>query len=111
MGLLESRYFAAVAVHAGALQPGEADWLPAEAVRKIPFHLAVGVHDPYVPLERARATRDGLAAAGIPVELIEMPNHDHWYYDAAPRINKTAWTFLAAHELQTDPVFEPRHFQ
>lgn len=111
MGLLESRYFAAAALHAGAFSAGTEEWLPAEATRKIPFHIAVGTRDPYVPLARARATRDALAAAGIPVELVEMPNHDHWYYDRARRINRTAWEFLSAHALDEDPVFEVRRFR
>lgn len=111
MGLLESRYFAAAALHAGALSPGTEEWLPAKAERKIPYHMAVGTRDAYVPLERARATRDALAAAGIPVELVEMPNHDHWYYDLAPRINRAAWEFLSAHALEEEPVFEKHRFQ
>ena len=111
MGLLESRYFAAVAVHAGALQNGSETWLPERATRKIPIYIAVGDRDAYFPLPTVHATGDALEAEGIPVTLVEMPNHDHWYYDKAPRINAAAWEFLSAHALEDDPVYEERRFQ
>ena len=110
MGLLESRYFAAVAVHAGALRDA-IDWLPSFASRKIPIYIAVGDRDAYFPLDSVRATRDALDAEGIPVTLVEMPNHDHWYYDKAPRINAAAWEFLEGHSLGEDPVYEERAFE
>ena len=106
MGLLESRYFAAVAIHAGAFNEGEEKWLMARAKRKIPFHLAAGDRDERVPLAAVRATRDALRAGGFPVELVEMRNHDHWYYDLAPQINRSAWAFFAAHPLAEDPAYE-----
>jgi poly(3-hydroxybutyrate) depolymerase len=111
MGLLESRYFAAVAVHAGALHEDEEKWLLAQAKRKIPFHLAVGDRDQGLPLAEVRATRDALKAGGFPVELVEMANHDHWYYDLAPKINAAAWTFFAAHALAEDPAYEEHNLQ
>ena len=106
MGLLESRYFAAVALHAGAFNEGEEKWLLSQAKRKIPFHLAVGDRDERVPPAVVRATRDALRTGGFPVELVEMSNHGHWYYDLAPKINRAAWTFFAAHPLAEDPVYE-----
>jgi len=108
MGCLESRYFAAVAIHAGSFIEGEEKWLPSRATRKIPFHLAVGDRDAYFPLPTVRATRDALKDQGFPVELVEMPKHDHWYYDLAPKINEAALTFLSAHSLAEDPVYEER---
>ncbi len=111
MGLLESRYFAAVAIHAGAFHESEEKWLLAQAKRKIPFHLAVGNRDERVPVAVVRSTRNALEVAGFPVELIEMANHDHWYYDLAPKINRAAWTFLAAHPLAADPVYEDFNLQ
>jgi poly(3-hydroxybutyrate) depolymerase len=111
MGLLESRYFAAVAIHAGAFNEGEAKWLVSQAKRRIPFHIAVGDRDQGLPLAVVRLTRDTLKAGGFPVELVEMANHDHWYYDLAPKINRAAWTFLAAHPLAEDPVYEEVNLQ
>ncbi|HVT56952.1 MAG TPA: PHB depolymerase family esterase [Thermoanaerobaculia bacterium] len=111
IGLLESRYFAAVAIHAGAFHDGEEKWLLPLAKRKLPFHLAVGDRDQGLPLAVVRATRDALKSGGFPVELVEMARHDHWYYDQAPTINQAAWTFLATHALPEDPVYEERSFQ
>ena len=44
----------------------------------------------YFPLKIVRATRDALKAKGFPVELIEIPNHDHWYYDQAVKIQSNS---------------------
>jgi poly(3-hydroxybutyrate) depolymerase len=111
MGLLESRYFAAVAIHAGAFNEGEEKWLLSQAKRKIPFHLAVGDRDQGLPLAVVRATRQALESDGFPVELDEIANHDHWYYDLAPKINAAAWRFFAVHVLAEDPVYEERNLQ
>jgi poly(3-hydroxybutyrate) depolymerase len=108
MSLMESEYFAAGAVHAGALPPRSSD-LPDLAKRKIPIHIQVGDSDRSFPLKAVRETRDMLNAKGFAVELTEIPNHDHWYYDLAPKINRTAWDFLKSHQLDADPIY--RKFQ
>lgn len=59
MSLLEPEYFAAVAVHAGAL-PSAAYPLMERANRKIPIAIFVGTNDQYFPLPIVRATRDAL---------------------------------------------------
>jgi poly(3-hydroxybutyrate) depolymerase len=104
MGLFESEYFAAIAIHAGALRPSDGE-IAARATRKIPFHIAVGTVDPNFPLEAVRGTRDLLLKNGFSVELIEMKGHDHWYYDLAPKINATAWSFLKDKKLADDPQY------
>jgi dipeptidyl aminopeptidase/acylaminoacyl peptidase len=53
-----------------------------------------------------RATGDALKAKGFTVDLIEIPNHDHWYYDQASKFNQTAWTFLKKYELDADPFYQ-----
>lgn len=111
MGLLESRYFAAAALHAGALATGTETWLPTKAVRKIPIHIAVGTRDLYFPLHRVRGTRDALEGAGIPVTLVEIPRHDHNYYGKSKVINRAAWEFLSGHALDSEPVFEEHRFE
>ena len=105
MSLMESEYFAATAIHAGALR-GEEDELIKLAKRKIPISIQVGDSDNFFPLTEVRATRDALKAADIPIDLIEIKNHDHWYYDKAPKFNQTAWEFLKQHELQADPQYQ-----
>ena len=109
MSLLESEYFAAAAIHAGALS-NEDDGLIELAKRKTPISIQVGDSDQYFPLAAVRATKDRLNAAGFSVELIEIPNHDHWYYDMAPKINRTAWDFLKKHELAADPKYRKYNF-
>jgi poly(3-hydroxybutyrate) depolymerase len=106
MALYESEYFAAAAIHAGALRP-EDEKIIRLATRKIPIHIAVGDRDQFFPLAAVRATRDALVANGFQVGLSEMKGHDHWYYDLAPKINAEAWDFLKQQKL-TD---EPRYIQ
>ena len=45
----------------------------AAANRRTPFFMAHGVHDPLIPLARARSARDALTALGYPVEWHEYP--------------------------------------
>lgn len=97
--LVEADYFAAVATHAGLLQPA-AHSLIGRASRKIPIAMWVGTEDRYVPLKLARQTLAILVEGGLPADLIELEGHTHWYYDAAPRINAQAWEFLQDKALE-----------
>ena len=76
------------------------------AKRKIPISIQVGDSDQFFPLKEVRATRDALKEAGFPVDLIEIENHDHWYYDKASKFNQTAWEFLKKYELDSDPRYQ-----
>jgi len=105
MSLMESQYFAAAAIHAGALSD-DASQVIRLAKRKIPISIQVGDSDEFFPLKVVRATRDALKEAGIPVDLIEIPNHDHWYYDKAAKFNQTAWEFLKKYELEGEPRYQ-----
>jgi poly(3-hydroxybutyrate) depolymerase len=107
LGLMESEYFAAVAIHAGGWREKSEFELLKRGRRKIPIAIWVGDRDQYFSLNSVHATRDALLAGGFPVELTEMPNHDHWYYDLAPKINQAAWQFLQRYELPAAPHFEP----
>jgi poly(3-hydroxybutyrate) depolymerase len=109
MSLLESQYFAATAVHAGALRPEEFKYIDL-AQRKIPIFIQVGDVDPFFSLKVVRATRDALKAKGFSVELTELPGHDHNYYDVASKINNSAWEFLKKYELESDPVYRTFQF-
>lgn len=110
MSLHESQYFAATAIHAGALQEQEYAVIDL-AKRKIPLAIWVGTVDQYFPLAVVRATRDAMNARGFDVQLTEMPGHDHWYYDLAPKINKEAWEFLKKYELTEDPQYTQYQFR
>jgi poly(3-hydroxybutyrate) depolymerase len=105
LGLMESEYFAAVAVHAGALSPEMAPILD-QAPRKIPMAIWVGTNDSFFPLKVVRDTRDVLDARGFNTQLIEIKNHTHDYYSSASSINKEAWAFLQQHKLAADPKFQ-----
>ncbi len=105
-GLLESRYFAAVALSAGAFQSSGEFRLLDFARRKIPFADFVGTEDQYFPLPTVRATRDAFVAAGLPFELTEMKGRDHNYSRFAGQINEQAWSFLATHPLPTNPTYD-----
>jgi poly(3-hydroxybutyrate) depolymerase len=109
MSLMESQYFAACAIHAGALPPSSYD-LADSAKRKIPMFIQVGDSDRSFPLKVVRETRDFLSSKGFAVELTELAGHDHWYYDLAPKINRTAWDFLKKYELGADPVYRKFRF-
>ena len=107
--LMESEYFAATAIHAGALAPDDRELIQM-AKRKIPMFIQVGDSDQSFPLKAVRATRDLLNQNGFSVEVTEIPKHDHWYYDLAPKINLAAWDFLKKYELNQDPVYRTFHF-
>ena len=109
MSLMQSQYFAATAIHAGVLDEDDGDLIET-AKRKIPIFIQVGDRDPGLPVKAVRATRDALTAKGFAVELTELPNHDHWYYDLAPKINRTAWDFLKKYELEGDPIYRAFEF-
>lgn len=111
MSLLESRYFAATALHAGALKQGGQELsLMENAERKIPFSIFVGTDDPFFPLTVVRATRDALKEHGFPVELTEIKGHTHNYYSRSSEINKSAWEFLRKQELEEEPVYRQYSF-
>jgi len=110
MSLYESEYFAAAAIHAGALDSRSLE-LTSLAKRKTPIYIQVGTVDLSFPLPDVRRTRDALVAKGFTVQLTEIPGHDHWYYDLAPKINEAAWHFLQDKELAVDPHFEEYSFK
>lgn len=95
LALEQSDYYAAIAVHAGALTIDRV----ADTKRKVPISIQVGTEDRYFPLDAVRQTRDAFQDAGFPVELIEIKGHTHWYYDSSKKINQHAWEFLSSHQL------------
>jgi len=105
MAILESEYFAAVAVHAGALTP---DFVPfvERAKRKIPIAIWVGTNDTFFPLKPVRATRDALNQQGFSAELTELNGHTHNYYGRSSEINKAVWAFLQSKRLEKDPRYQ-----
>lgn len=105
LALLESEYFAAAAVHAGALRPGDEPYI-GRARRKTPISIIVGTNDPFFPLAAVRATRDMLNPRGFSVQLSEIKNHTHDYYARSAEINTIVWNYLKGNELSVDPKYE-----
>jgi poly(3-hydroxybutyrate) depolymerase len=105
MGLLESEYFAAVAVHAGVVNPQMAPILD-QAPRKIPMAIWVGTNDAFFPLAAVRNTRDAVNAKGFNLQLTEIKGHTHDYYGIAGDVNKKVWAFLSAHKLEAPPRYQ-----
>jgi poly(3-hydroxybutyrate) depolymerase len=105
LALLESRYFAAAAVHAGVIGPGMMRFVD-EAPRKIPIAIWVGTNDAFFPVPAVRATRDALNAHGFNAQLTEIKNHTHDYYGSSGDINRQVWAFLKEHRLTADPQFQ-----
>ena len=106
MSLMESQYFAAAAIHAGALRSDREFSLIDLPKRKIPISIQVGDSDAFFSLKEVRATSKALQEAGFPVDMVEIKNHDHNYYGGAPKFNQTAWEFLKKHELPEDPLYQ-----
>lgn len=110
LGPLESEYFAAVAVLAGALNPTERVFL-REARRKIPIGMWHGKVDRIVAIQIGRDTRDMFKALEFPVTFNEIDSHGHDYFSRSKRINDEVWAFLKAHALTADPIYRPYTFK
>jgi len=105
MGVLESEYLAAVAVHAGAVSPSVVPYI-AKAPRKIPIAVWVGTNDPSFPVRQVRESLELLNRQDFNVELTEINGHTHNYYGRSSEINKAAWAFLQGKRLEKDPQYQ-----
>lgn len=110
MAMLESRYFAAVAVHAGAWrEPAEFRAL-AYAERKIPLKIIVGDRDEFFSASAIHRTESALKAAGFPIKIEMVPGQHHAYTaEIAPSVNDSAWRFLSSQALAEAPGFTVYH--
>jgi predicted esterase len=103
LALLESEYFAAAAVHAGAWRERAAFGAISYAKRKIPVSIFIGDLDEFFPLRSVRQTERALRDAGHPVSVTVLKGHTHWYRRVAPEVNDAAWKFLSAVSLASEP--------
>jgi poly(3-hydroxybutyrate) depolymerase len=106
LGMLESEYFAAVAIYAGAWREDSAYQALTAARRKIPVLLMVGDKDQFFPMKVVKRTESAIRDAGHPVTLNVFKQHGHSYEDLAPIINKNTWEFLKVIELDVTPHFQ-----
>jgi predicted esterase len=106
LSMMESEYFAATAVHAGAWRDDEEFSFLDYAKRKTPLAIIVGDRDQNFPVSSVKATETALLNRGFTIEVTIMKGHDHWYYDLAPEINRNAWAFLKKYELEEEPKYQ-----
>lgn len=109
MSVMESQYFAAAGVHAGATGGGfysNLDQVP----RKLPLAIWVGTEDPYFSLAMVRNTQSALNKHGFDAQVFEMKGHDHDYYAVAKELNPKIWSFLSASSLDTDAKWQTYPF-
>ncbi len=104
MACLESLYFAAGAIHAGAVS-SDFFSLFDFAQRKIPLAIFIGTRDQFFPLDVVRATNEALKKRNFPLLYEEILDHAHDYSKVAPDINPRIWTFFEAHPLPEDPRY------
>jgi poly(3-hydroxybutyrate) depolymerase len=103
---LESRYFAAAAVHGGVIENFKfqmADF----AVRKVPFAYYIGTKDQWWTVQQTRATRDALTARAFPVHYVELNGADHRFFMRAEEITSDAWKYMKQFALDKEPQFDP----
>jgi len=93
LSLIDSEYYAAAAVHAGALRPDQYN-LFDYAERKMPVAIWVGDRDPNFPLDLVNATKKEYERHGNAPQLSIIPLHDHNYYVISDSVNRKAWDFL-----------------
>jgi poly(3-hydroxybutyrate) depolymerase len=105
MGVMESRYFAAAGVHAGAIGEDFYPYLDL-AKRKIPVTIWVGTEDPYFKLATVKATQAELNKNGFDAKVVEMKGHDHNYYAVSKDLNPKIWGFLRSHRLEDEASWQ-----
>jgi poly(3-hydroxybutyrate) depolymerase len=106
MGLMESEYFAGVAVHSAALQRQGREQL-LSAPRKLPVAMFHGTSDTVIPMATGREGRDAMSGAGFPVEFHELPGYEHnTLYTRGDTIVRPAWEFLKTKVLEEDPRYQ-----
>ena len=104
MACLESEYFAAAVLHAGAIEESYYSIFDF-ASRKVPIAIVIGPRDKYFPMSVVRPTAEALKARGFPAVLHEIAGHDHNYYGRSKEINAWAWAFLSAVRLPEDAKY------
>ena len=105
MAVMESKYFAAAGVHAGAM--GE-DFYPYLnlAQRKVPITIWVGTDDPYFSLALVKGIQGELNKHGFQAQVVEMKGHDHNYYAVSKDLNPKILEFFRSNKLEADPAWQ-----
>ena len=106
LSMIESEYFAATAVHAGAWRTPLEFRALHYLKRNIPVAIVIGSRDEFFPLAAVHKTERAMKRAGIPIEVTVIAGQHHWYNGkSAPQINPISWEFLRSKHLAQPPVF------
>jgi poly(3-hydroxybutyrate) depolymerase len=105
MGVMESKYFAAAGVHAGAMGEDFYPYLDL-AKRKIPISIWVGTVDPYFSLTLVKGTQAELTKHGFDAKMVEMKGHDHNYYAVSKELNPKIWEFFRNNKLDAEASWQ-----
>jgi len=100
VAVIDSRFYAAAAVHAGALPPGYESQIISRADRRTPIAIWVGDRDPLFHVDAVTATQSLLEANSFPMKLSVIPDHDHNYYAISDEVNRQAWNFLKKAQMK-----------
>jgi poly(3-hydroxybutyrate) depolymerase len=106
LSMMQSKFFAATAVHAGAWRERQEFKVAQLATRKIPVMLFIGNRDEYFSVDSVKQTAAQLRKAQHEVSLVIMPRHDHDYGEVAESVNAQAWAFLRTKESPNSAIFQ-----
>jgi poly(3-hydroxybutyrate) depolymerase len=100
LGIYDSNFWAATAVHAAIMDPSNYS-LFAHAPRKEPFEDWVGDQDGDHPLRELSNEHDAFVKAGFPFELKVIPNSSGTYWNVQDQVNEGSWKFFSQYHLDT----------
>ncbi|HEX7955652.1 MAG TPA: dienelactone hydrolase family protein, partial [Pyrinomonadaceae bacterium] len=106
LSMMESEYFAASAVYAGAWRGPNDSAVMRYARRKTPLAIYVGDRDELFPPDSVRATEAALKGQGFDARVTLLKDRTHRYADAAEEVNRGAWEFLKRQRLAADPAYK-----
>jgi len=104
-GTVESLYFAAVGVHAGAMKDSYHP-IVEHAARKLPVAIWIGNKDQFFSLDLVHSTRDTLNTRGFDARVFEIDGHDHDYYAIAADLNPKIREFFRASKLPAEASWQ-----
>jgi poly(3-hydroxybutyrate) depolymerase len=105
MAVMESKYFAAAGVHAGAMGEDFYPYLDL-AQRKVPITIWVGTDDPYFSLALVKGTQGELNKHGFQAQVVEIKGHDHNYYAVSKDLNPKILEFFRSTKLEADAAWQ-----
>lgn len=103
LGIYDSNFWAATAVHAAILDPTNYS-LFAHAPRKEPFEDWVGDQDSDHPVRLLGNEHDAFVKAGFPFELKIIPNSSGTYGNVVDEVNEGSWKFFSKYHLDQAPA-------